>query len=282
MPPKSVFEYDNYREFLRDTYLHSKARSSKFSYRYFARLAGFKSSGFLKLVMEGKSDLSRKSIEKIATALKLNREEASFFKNLVLFNQANSIQERERYGSELLRSKTFQKTHPIDVAQSRFFSHWYYAVIRGMVGLPGFQEDPDWIAQRVLPPIAPAEAAAALSELEKLGMVRRDPTTGKISQAHANIATPREVVSSVAVKYHRDMIQRASASIDLVSRDQREISASTLGITVQTAKKIKEMIQKFREEVVALAARDTGGEEIYQANFHLFPLTRLSGKKDKV
>jgi uncharacterized protein (TIGR02147 family) len=275
---KTIFEYDNYRAFLKETYLYSKSQNKNFSFRYFARIAGFKSSGFLKLVMDGKSDLSRLSIDKVAKALKLNKEETEFFKNLVLLNQATSLSERERYGRELLRSRTFRKIHPMDVSQSRFFSHWYYAVIRGMIGLPGFKEDPEWIARRVLPPISPDEAKQALEELEKLGLIERDKTSRNLVQSHANLATPREVVSAVVIKYHRDMIKRASDSLELVNRENREISAATLGITAETAKKIKEMIQKFREEVVSVAAQDSGGEEIYQANFHLFPLTRMKGQ----
>jgi uncharacterized protein (TIGR02147 family) len=49
---KSIFEYDNYRAFLKDSYEAAKARDPKFSFRFFARLAGFKSSATLKRVME--------------------------------------------------------------------------------------------------------------------------------------------------------------------------------------------------------------------------------------
>ena len=42
---KSIYEYTNYREFLRDWCTHAKAKGKGFSYRNFARRAGISSSG---------------------------------------------------------------------------------------------------------------------------------------------------------------------------------------------------------------------------------------------
>ncbi len=53
----SVFEYDNYREFLRDSYEYLKAANPKYSYRYFSKSAGFKSSSVMKMIMDGKRNM---------------------------------------------------------------------------------------------------------------------------------------------------------------------------------------------------------------------------------
>ena len=87
---KSIFEYDNYRDFLRAYYLSAKAENKNFSFRYFSRISGFKSSNFLNLVMKGKSNISIDSIDRLVQAMKLNKEESTFFKNLVHFNQSET------------------------------------------------------------------------------------------------------------------------------------------------------------------------------------------------
>ena len=50
----NIFEYLDYRAFLRDHFLASKKLSGAYSFRYFSRRAGLASSNFLKLVIQGK------------------------------------------------------------------------------------------------------------------------------------------------------------------------------------------------------------------------------------
>src|SRR3989338_9919808 len=92
----NIFEYDNYRSFLKDLYALLKQEKSAFSFRFFSRQAGFRSPNFLKLVMEGKRNLSPESIEKFAKGLKLNKNEADFFRRLVLLNQATTDRKSTR------------------------------------------------------------------------------------------------------------------------------------------------------------------------------------------
>src|ERR1700678_2834375 len=92
---KNVFEYDDYRDLLKDLFSSYKAKDSKFSHRFFSRIAGFKSPNFLIKVMQGKSNLSEESIEKFVKGFKLNSQEGKFFKNLVLLNQAKTLEEKD-------------------------------------------------------------------------------------------------------------------------------------------------------------------------------------------
>ena len=55
---KPITEYEDYRLYLRDFYEERK-KTSVFSWREFAKLAGFSSSGYLKLVCDGKTRLSK-------------------------------------------------------------------------------------------------------------------------------------------------------------------------------------------------------------------------------
>src|SRR5687767_5975132 len=104
---KSVFEYDNYRVFLKDVYEHARKLDKKYSYRYFAKIAGFQTSNFMMLVIKGQRNLTKDSAEKFAKGLKLSKEEKEFFKNLVFFNQASNHEEKSHYAEQLLKSHTY-------------------------------------------------------------------------------------------------------------------------------------------------------------------------------
>ena len=51
---RPITEYQDYREYMRDFYAERK-RSSYFTWRKFASLAGFTSPAYLKLVSDGKT-----------------------------------------------------------------------------------------------------------------------------------------------------------------------------------------------------------------------------------
>ncbi|MEZ0392852.1 MAG: TIGR02147 family protein [Pseudobdellovibrionaceae bacterium] len=284
---KSIFEYDHYRNYLRDFYFYSKATNKRFSYRYFARIGGFKSGNVLKVLIDGKVNLSLNSIEKFCKALKFNKEESLFFKNLVLFNQATSTEEKEIHSKELLRSRSYRKVKPLSEFQHRYLETWYFPVIRGLVGLPGFREDLEWIAQTVSPPITAKEVEQALNELQALGLLSRDEN-GNLTQSEANLGAFDAIASSAMAKFHREMMKRASESIDRFPRERRELFTYTMGISSDGIQRIKELAVQFRKDIIEVAEKSPDQNSLLQLNVHLFPVTEIlateadeSEEKDK-
>jgi uncharacterized protein (TIGR02147 family) len=279
-PIKDLFNYIDYRKFLRDVYETKKQQNPGFSFRVFSRMAGFTSPNFLKLVMENQRNLSRVGARKIAQGLRLNQDAAKFFENLVQFNQATTAEKKEHFARELLNSRSYRKSHPLNESQFNYFANWYYIPIRELASLTGFREDPRWIASQILPAIQPHEAKKALQELLKLGILRRNKE-GKIELAALNITTGDEVTQSSVAHYHREMLKRAAESIDIIPRENRDISAITMGMSLGTAHKIKEKIQEFRRDIVELVSQDKDPNTVYQLNFQLFPLAKVLGTGEK-
>src|SRR5258706_2599512 len=103
MPDKpDIYTYTDYRKFLADYYREQKARDPKFSNRYFSQKIGYNSSGFFSDVLSGKKNLTGPVLLKLARALKLKKGEEEYFINLVNFNQARTIDERNRFYEKLM------------------------------------------------------------------------------------------------------------------------------------------------------------------------------------
>lgn len=66
---QALYQSTDYRAFLREYFQEQKRARKAFSHRYFARLAGFESSGFLAHVMAGERNLTETSIRKICKAM---------------------------------------------------------------------------------------------------------------------------------------------------------------------------------------------------------------------
>lgn len=268
-----VFDYDNYRVFLNDYYHWKKRALPAFSYRYFSSKIGYSTSSFLKLVIQGKRNLTDDGIVRFAKALGLNTAETGFFRNLVLFNQTDVAEEKQRLAGEIVRSKGFKKHRPLDEAKFEYWSKWYYVAIRELVGVPGFQEDPQWIADHLTPVIAPNEAKASLEKLLMLGLLKRNEQ-GRLVQAQIDAFSGDDVVNIGLREFHRQMIQRGKDAVDLFSGSERQVSTVTFSLSAEAESKIREMINDFRQQICAVAEQDQNGERVMQVNFQLFPLSQ--------
>jgi uncharacterized protein (TIGR02147 family) len=174
-----------------------------------------------------------------------------------------------------MRSRAYRKIHPLKESQYHYLSRWYFVLIRELVGLPGFKEDYDWVSKQILYSITPLEAKKTVEELIKLGMLERDPS-GKLIQTSVNVGTPDEVTVSSVAQCHRELMAKASESIDVVPRSKRDISAVTFTLSEKGAGQIKEKIQKFRKEILEIVSRDGDHDSVYQLNFQFFTLAKIS------
>lgn len=278
-----LFSTMDYRAYLKDYYAAQKGNNPHFSFRFFARLAGFTSPGYLKMVMDGERNLSPASIGKCVKALKLSMKEASYFEALVLFNQASGDEERDHYFERLSALRPTTRLTGLQKDQLGYFTQKHYVVIREMIALPDFEEDPAWIAKRMNPPIKPKEAEEALQALERLGLIKRDPT-GKLVQVDTSLRTDPEVNSIHVFHFHRGMLNDAKEAMLTVPAAGRDITALTIPIPKASLPTIKKRIQEFRESIVHYVNEgDQNFDEVYQLNIQLFPVTRIvGGKRGKV
>jgi len=269
---KSIYEYIDYREFLRDWCAHAKAKGKGFSYRNFARQAGLSSSGFLKMVIDGERNLAPETIARFAKVIKLRSGEARFFEQLVMFNQAKTNDEKNHYYSKIAQNRRFKKAHHLTRDRFEYLGKWYYAAVREMVTLPDFREDPAWIARKLKPSITKSEAQSALDTLIRLGLVERGGD-GKLVTKENGVRTEDEVISLAAANYHREMIKRAHEALSLCKAKDRNISSLTVAMSKDGFKKLKQRIHEFRKEIIAMLEEEGEAEDVYQVNFQLFGLT---------
>ncbi len=275
----NIFAYENYRIYLRELYAYLKANKPSFSYRFFARKAGFRAPNFLKLVIDGKRNLTLKSIKQFAHALDLNNQESEFFECLVLFNQATSTVEKNECYQKMTRCRRYREVRQLEKEIFKYYSNWYYVAIREMVNLTDFQEDPRWIADNLQPTISPQQAAQALKVLMKLKMLERDGAK-RLHQVNPIVSTAADVQSLAVSNFHKEMMNIAALSLMTVPRSERDVTSVTVGVSQRQLPGVKKRIERFREELLkTIEAADKPSERIYQLNIQLFPLTKRKGRR---
>ena len=191
-PTKKIFEYLDYREFLKDYYNAKKEASPAFSLRVFSDRIGFKAKDFISRVMNGDKNLSNQSIPKVASGLRLGKHETEFFVALVKFNQAETTEERNAAFGEMqttLKVVRFaEKQHLLGHAQYMVYSDWRHLTVRSLIGLFGFDGDFEALARRVHPHITADEAKKSVKLLEECQLIKKDDN-GKYVLTESAITT---------------------------------------------------------------------------------------------
>lgn len=271
--PVGVYAYLDYRAFLRDHYAAKKEASRAFSYRAFSKRAGVASPNYLKLVIDGQRSLSPKMAERFAHACGLDADASRYFVHLVTFNQAKTSTERAEAYDKLTGFQRYRQAHKLELAHAAYYSDWYMPAIRELAASTQFREEPEWIADQLVPKITPLQAQRALETLVELGLLVRGPK-GRLEQADALVSTGPETRGLHIVAFHRAMTQRAIESIDLVPAAERDISSLTLCLGRGGLATLKTRLQRLRRELLELSALETDPEQVVQVNFQLFPLSR--------
>lgn len=259
---------------MKDLFLFHQSINPRFTYRCFSLRAKLSSPSALKEVIDGKKNLSEKSILQFSTAFKLNKGETDYFAHLVRFNQSTSEAERNHHYQELLKLKQTKKGKTLTSQQYQYYTNWYNSAIRELVGTVGFKNEPEWIARRLIPNITPIEVEKAVELLINLGLLIKNPDN-TFKQDSPKLEIDPDVTTLAIRNFNRNMIHLGSESIERFPQDTREVSGLTLGVSRNTAMEIKTMIRDFKKQLLNIAVNDTQpSEEVYQLNFQFFPLTQ--------
>ncbi len=262
----------NFRDYLRDYYSEKKKAHAFYSFRLFAQKAGFASPNFLKLVIDGKRNMSKESAFRFSKALGHSKKEAEYFENLVFFNQSKTLEEKNAYLANIMKFRKNSDPKKIEQSEYAYYSAWYIPVLRELVVALDFQDDFKKLGRAVVPSISAAEAEKAVRLLLDLGYVRKNGG-GYYEQSAIFLTTGPQVRSLAVANFHKAMMQRASESIERFPADKRDISCLTLGVSENTLSTIVSRIAEFRRELLELSEADPHMSKIVQVNFQVFPLS---------
>ncbi|MDB5049417.1 MAG: hypothetical protein JWO30_2488 [Fibrobacteres bacterium] len=273
MSQPNLLLYSDYRMFLREYYETHKAANANFSFRYLSQKAGINSSAFYKYIMEGKRNLTKTSILKTCTALRLKDKDAEYFENLVFFNQAKTIKEKNLYFDKLTKLRGNYDKRKVREAQFAFYGEWHHSAVRELLECMRFTGDFEALAKRLTPAISPKLAEESLDLLARLGMAKKD-AQGRWRQSDPVLTTDGQVDAAVVVEFQKRMLQLAIDAYDRATSGERLMSSTTFGISEETFELFRKKIRELKAELLELARLDGKPTRAFQLNMNLFPLSK--------
>jgi uncharacterized protein (TIGR02147 family) len=272
VPAPNIFEFTDFREYLKSRYQWEKSRDRKYSHRFIVEKVGASSTGWFSDLVNGRISLTGSFLAKLLALLGLHGNEEEFFRGLVAFAQAGSFEEKNRWLEKIL---AFKELKADLVGQERFeyYGKWYYAAIRELLFFHDFRGDYAALGKKLDPPITPMQARKAIRLLEKLEFIEKE-ADGKYRPKAAVVRKDSQFKSFHLVRFLKSNLELAAMALDRVDKEQRDISALTLALSAENFGKARAEIKALRKRLLAMSETNHPDDKVYQCNFQIFPLTR--------
>lgn len=269
----TVFDYSDYKKYLRDFYLYRKNKSSGYSYRKFSIDGGFKSPNILKLVIDKERNIGNNSIPNFIKALGLSGKQADYFATLVRLRNAKSDFLKDDLVKFLKTLLPQTKRKTLDKPGRTYLNHWLYPVIRELACLKDFSLDPHWIHNLLYEDATIDQIRECLHFLIDRGFIKKN-ANGRYYASDAIIESTDEIDCLEIRNFHRMILDQAKHSVDSVPLNEREFGAFTISTSRDKIPVLKEKLKNFRHEIYQLLRDDQDKKEmdsVVQVNFQMYP-----------
>lgn len=280
-----VYDFTDYRSFLKEFYNEMKEKNKNFSYQMFSDKAEIKSRGFLYNVIQGKRKLDQAHVIGLVSAMKLDKYETEYFEHLVSYNNANAVKEKAHFFEKLMAVKSkgdsAWKPQIVRKEQYDFYSQIHHSIIRSLIGFRKVSDDFQVLAKSILPKLSLGQIKKSVVLLEKLGFIRKKESDETYELTENHIATLPDVQSLAIKNYHKQSGELALSALTDLPAEERNISSVMVGISQKSYAHICTEIEAFRDRISKIAEEDPDPDAVYQVNIQLFPLTKKGTEGDK-
>ena len=271
----SIYNYLNYREYLRDYFAEQKQFQKQLTHRAVLKKMRITSTGFLANVISGKKNLNAEMSKRLGKIINLAARERRYLNDMVAYTQAKSIEEKKKHLDRLF---TLRKTDLAYMSDEQFsiFSRWYYVYIRDMLCFIDFTDDYRALAAMLDPAIKPEEAEAAIRDLARLGFIAKGDD-GCYRPRDRLVSTGDEAHSVQLADFQLTTMEMAKRSLEKHPPENRDISFVSLTLSKEGFSRMKSEVQAFRKRLLLMANDERKPDRIYQCNFQVFPVTKPLG-----
>lgn len=253
---------------LRHKFEKARVRNPLFSQRAFCRSLGL-SPGEMSELMRGRRLISRQKVERILSRLAVDPTE-----------QADILQHFPNKRTVIAGQVTVLELQSLQLTSDQFhiIGDWYHFGILSLMGLPDFRSETEWIAARLN--ITKKEAAAAMTRLLRLGLVRRQGRKW-VKSKNGLVRTTDDVTDLSLKRAHRQYLEKATCALDEFATNERDFSGVMVAMDPKKLQQAKIMIREFQDRFLA-EMEVNPGSEVFQLYMQFFPLTKnLNSKKNR-
>jgi uncharacterized protein (TIGR02147 family) len=268
-PETNIYQYVDYRAFLKDRFRWLQSQDATFSQRKLARTAGFANPGFFNEVIQGRRKLSSAAIERMGQGMSLESNETEFLRVLVAYTEAKDLGEKEAAHQklELRRNRHFFRR--LNQSQSKYYLDFNYPLVRAAIEACDFRGNYQILGDFLRPPMQAASVKRYVRDLCEWGLVSQD-RDGKYVVTHSFLEPPEEMRDAL-VRLQQAWLSQSVFHINAVPASERHVSSALLTVGEETYKAILKQVEKMREEILRMVREDKAADRVVLFNIQVLP-----------
>lgn len=257
-----------------------------YNYAVFSASADIKSPNYLKLIIDGKRNLSPEMTLKFAKALGLGKEQSLEFQLLVEYNQATDPAERNLRLKELTEYRVRQQIQSGQI-DAKIFSkvpNWATWVIYALMDQKGVSFNIEDLRTHLRGKATTEEIEMAVKALLNSGAAVVDEVTGQLRKNRDRAEGVDEIPVSLIRKIQSQLMFLGLESLFHDGPTEREFGTLTLALTRTEFEELKFKLRQMRKQVYkdnSIRRLTSQGERVYQLNIQLFPVSNSEAEKSK-
>ncbi len=233
-----------------------QTENPRYSQRAFARDLGV-SHALLSLAISGKRDISADFAQRLLEISRLPIEQLEAIKAGLPIDTPN-IFER------------------IDLEKFEMISDWTHYAVLSLLEVEGSRWDVKWMSRRLGQ--SPAKVKVVMNRLDHLGLIKK-LESGRAIQATAPIVVENQKSSIAAKRFNRRLLQKATAAMDEVPFESRDLSSTVFTLNPKYIPYAIERIRNFRRSLSNELENLGEQTDVYALAVQLFPVALLEDEK---
>jgi uncharacterized protein (TIGR02147 family) len=259
---------DDYRKLLKAEFLERSRANGRYSLRAFARDIEV-SPAHVSQIFSGSRGLSASAANKIAQLLGWKENEARLFTDMVEADHGRSTIQREAARLRMSKGYGGRLFRHLSDDEFRLISDWHHLAILQLIELPRSKHNPAWIANSL--GIKTSEAMDALERMTRLKLI--EVRGKKIRRIESYVKTSDDVPSESIRSFHRQILSKATASLDSQSLEEREVSAAFVAIDPDQLPEAKQALRKFRRKFCLDISEKGDSSQVYCLSTQFFAVS---------
>lgn len=273
--------YTDYRLFLQDFFDYRRDQTKRdrrpYSYAMFSAAADIRSPNYLKLVIEGKRNLSEDMAKKFAKAMGLSKSETEEFVSLVRFTQTENPLERNQRLKELSDLRVGQKLKKGEINQDTWekIPSWVAWVLHALTDQKNVSADFESLYSQLRRKAKPDVVKRCLDKLMASGELSATED-GKLEKGRLLMSGSENVPVDLVRKIQSELIYLGLESLAQDPPQDREFGAMTVALTEEEFEQLKFELRQFRKrwtKDILVKRQESKGDRVFQLNIQLFPVS---------
>jgi uncharacterized protein (TIGR02147 family) len=266
----SIYDFLDVAQYLQAYYDGRKSQDKSFTYTAWALELNIGSKTILRFILKRRRNISKKTALVLCANLKLQKNEAEYFFNLVAYSQAKTGSERKLFGDALLKAQRVQyQQYPIEAPLA---VKSVYGPI--LLTLLTFKDIPK-TAQHLglLLNVEAHVIQEVLTDLNQNGLVSSN-AAGEYSYTYGNVKVPDSPGNENLLKFYEYWIDQAKHSLRHQPKETRKFRSLKFALSADEFQDIQERLNEFALTLLSRYHNDNMEERrLYMLNTALFPLT---------